>query len=316
MPEPLMQLLHQLGLRKMTSTEFILFREEGVRHYFDPAPETLIYHYTSAGGALGILNSNHIWLSEFEKTNDASEFLFAKARFSEAIEPLRSKYSEALISAYFDCLRAFENGMGMLIGSFTESADDVAQWERYADKSAGCVLGFDARWFYRYPGVRLHRIIYDRDYLNDLVEANLYILRQVSKRTTLDMNSVGSVFPSLFVFEKFAFKDPRFRSEAEIRLSRSVLRRPDEATGLLDDGLSKYGRTFEGPFAQAFEIKQREGAYGPTRYIELPITYDGTSALRSVGIGPKCSPEDEAKIRAALSSNPRVKVWKSDIPLR
>jgi len=206
--------------------------------------------------------------------------------------------------------------MSMLIGSFTENGDDVAQWERYAANSSGCVLGFDAHWFYSHPGVRLHRIIYDRSYLNDVVEANLYILRRVEKDMKLNLSQEGSAFPSLFVFEHFAFKDPRFISESEIRLSRSVLRPPDTEFGLLDEGLNKYGYKIEGPFAQPFEIKQRLGPYGPTRYIELPTSYGGTLALRTIGFGLKCRKEDEARIRETFSHLQSVTFWRSDLPVR
>jgi hypothetical protein len=185
----------------MTPTELILFSGRHIRHYFDPGPGSLIYHYTNVRGAEGILSSKHIWLSEFEKTNDASEFTFAKSRFSEAIELFRSEYTEELVASYFKQLSSFERGQSLVIGSFTENSDDIAQWDRYANLATGCVLGFDANWFYRYPGVRLHRIVYDRDYLNHLVEANLYILRRVTKELKLDLNREGFVFPSLFVFE-------------------------------------------------------------------------------------------------------------------
>lgn len=201
MPDFTVYWLHKMGLRKMTPTELILFSGRHIRHYFDPGPGSLIYHYTNVRGAEGILSSKHIWLSEFEKTNDASEFTFAKSRFSEAIELFRSEYTEELVASYFKQLSSFERGQSLVIGSFTENSDDIAQWDRYANLATGCVLGFDANWFYRYPGVRLHRIVYDRDYLNHLVEANLYILRRVTKELKLDLNREGFVFPSLFVFE-------------------------------------------------------------------------------------------------------------------
>jgi len=67
MPEFLMHFLHAVGLIKMTATELILFRGDHVRHYVDPEPNSLIYHYTNISGAEGILNSQRIWLSGFEK---------------------------------------------------------------------------------------------------------------------------------------------------------------------------------------------------------------------------------------------------------
>ncbi len=297
----------------MTNTELLLFDGNHVRHYYDPRPGDIIYHYTTVGAAKAILDAQKIWLSEYEKTNDESEFKFAKEKFATAINRLSDSYTDESIAVYHERLKAFEERQCMMLGSFTESKDDLTQWERYADRSTGCVIGLNAYWFWKYPGIRMHRVIYDQEFLDNLVEANLYIMDDVRKR----LKQIPSeLLGSQFVFEQFCFKDPRFSSENEIRITRSVLKNPASLSGLDDSFMKELKIKFPGPFAKPFEINVRDGPYGATRYIELPISFEGRSAVRSVGFGPRCEKADELEVRTACKGLRGVSYWRSDIPLR
>lgn len=99
----------------MSSAEQILFSD--ARHYFDAEPGDRLLHYCSLAAAEGIAESNSIWLSEYDKTNDRTEFTFAKLRFAEKIRSLKSEFSPRAISEYESRLREFEENMSMLIHS-------------------------------------------------------------------------------------------------------------------------------------------------------------------------------------------------------
>lgn len=313
LPLPLKQALDAVGVRKMTDVEKILFDGKYVRHYFDPKPGELIYHYTSLEAAKAILEGQSIWLSEYQKTNDASEFTFAKQRFRDEIAKLSTEYSSSSIDVYKERLKGFEDGQCMLIGSFTQNGDDLSQWERYADRASGCVIGFNTYWFWKYPGIRLHKVIYEDGYLKNLVEANLYMMDQAKK---LFPQIPLELLATYFVFEQFCFKDHRFSSEQEIRMTRSVQINSNSDSGL-DDGIMQLAKgKFPGPFAKPFEVKIRNGAYGQTRYISLPTIFRGSSAVRSIGFGPRCSPTDEQTFIETFKPMKRLKFWRSDIPLR
>lgn len=316
LPHAMIWALHLLRLRKMTATELILLNGNHVRHYFDPKPGEIIYHYAGVGAIEGILRTQQFWLSEFDKTNDVSEFVFAKNRFAETIPQLEPQYGERATSEYLARLAAFEDRMSMLIGSFTQNGDDLTQWDRYADHAAGCVLGIDAHWLWKHPGIRLHQVIYEPDYLKSLVEANLYILRDVEKRFKQKAELMLPMLASQLVFEQFCFKDPRFISEGEIRVSRGVLRDPNAEFGLTDQNPIPIEKVISGPFAQTFPIRSRNGVFGVTKYIEIPLSDQNGSALRTIGFGPRCTAEDEQKVRAACTNLSQISFWRSDLPLR
>jgi len=64
-----------------------------MRHYHKPIEE--LYHYTSFDGLKGILESKKLWLTDYQCTNDLSEFGYSKAIFQhyikEAIKECLSK---------------------------------------------------------------------------------------------------------------------------------------------------------------------------------------------------------------------------------
>lgn len=316
-PSALQEFLHFSGVKKLSGANAILVDGAHVRHYFDPEPGQRIYHYTSARGAEGILESGKFWISEYTRTNDASEFTFAKSKFAEEIERLRGRYKAASIALYERELAAFEQRKNMFIGCFTENGDDLAQWDRYADRAAGCVIGFNAYWYRKHKGVQLRRVIYDADYLADLVEANLKILEWADARLEKADDFRRVMLATLFVAEQFCFKDPRFSSESEVRMLRAVQTNPEFPFGLEDmSAIRSYGAKGSPPLAVPFEVRQREGAYGPTRYLEIPCTYKTWPAIRSIGFGPRCSTSDEKRIRERFAHLKDVEFWRSDLPLR
>lgn len=176
------KILHFSGLQEMKGADGLLVDGRNLRHYFDPKPGHRIYHYTDVAGAEGALQSGKIWLSEYSKTNDKTEFVFAKEKFAATIEKIKDQYGDRIISLYEDQLQVFERHENILIGCFTESGDDLSQWDRYADQARGCVLGFNSYWFWKHKGLQLRRNIYAQEYLDELVEANLEIFENGTRR--------------------------------------------------------------------------------------------------------------------------------------
>jgi hypothetical protein len=118
---------------------------------------------------------------------------------------------------------------------------------------------------------------------------------------------------SLFAADLFAFKHPAFSSENEVRISR--LRIQDEKADhlLTDPG----GHTSSGRRVAPYTVKERDGVFGRTRYIELPLSFRDRSAIKSIGFGPACPDETMSEFRKVeKSGSNRVKFWKSLIPYR
>jgi hypothetical protein len=121
---------------------------------------------------------------------------------------------------------------------------------------------------------------------------------------------------SQFVFEQFCFKDPRFISESEVRISRAVLKDPNAEYGLTDQNPFVLGQVPNDPLMKEYNIRQRNGPYGVTRFIALPLVDERGCALKSVGFGPKCAASQESRIRADFSEFPGIEFWRSDLPIR
>jgi hypothetical protein len=282
------------------------------RHLFNPQPGDVLYHYTAAAGAEAILRSNALWLSEFSKTNDKTEYLYAREKFISAYQQREVWIEE--IPRYMAAIKlaTHEPATVMMIGAFAQDRDDLALWDRYADQARGCVVGIDAHWLATRAGVAIRRVCYDEANLRAFVNAGLSML-QAQYENEPENRSELEELASFFVMDLYAFKDPRFRSEAEVRISRLVVVDDAAEFGLCDPG----GNRDDGRKVRALAINQRDGPYGSTRFIELPLRDSKTqTAIKSIGFGPKFDRDCEAAIRGALSETSTVQFWASDIPLR
>jgi hypothetical protein len=52
-----------------------------------PRQQDLLYHYTDAGGLMGILESQRLWASNAAYLNDPTELLHARSVYREWLEP-------------------------------------------------------------------------------------------------------------------------------------------------------------------------------------------------------------------------------------
>jgi hypothetical protein len=209
-------------------------------------------------------------------------------------------------------LNTHEPATVMMIGCLTEDRDDVGLWERYADGGKGCVLGIDALWLEERAGVKMRRVCYDADYLRRFVNVGLKMLQSHYEENPEDSDEL-ELLATMFPLDLYAFKDPRFRSEMEIRISRLTVTESSAEYGLRDPG----GHRGDGAKVPALVVQKRQGRYGPTRFVELPLwDEDQISAIKSVGFGPNADAEKEAFIKRAANKIPKITFWRSDVAFR
>lgn len=112
----------------------------------------VLYHYTSADGLLGILQSGKLWATASDFSNDLTEVDFAKGRAEnylrtvEIAEPLRTiglSIAEYLSGAGEPLQRAY-------VFSFCAEDDLLSQWRGYGH-AGGFAIGF-SRLLSRVPG--------------------------------------------------------------------------------------------------------------------------------------------------------------------
>jgi hypothetical protein len=101
---------------------------------------TIIYHYTSIQGLIGIVTRQEFWASDCQYLNDGAELSYARDMYFDEVEklglpPLEEGGGYAQAGPSLESFRAF-------IVCFCEDGDLLSQWRGYgADQ--GYALGFD-----------------------------------------------------------------------------------------------------------------------------------------------------------------------------
>lgn len=104
----------------------------------------VLYHYTTAQGLLGILESHRLWATNLHFMNDFSELKYAgnlmDSMLQAAIQEdaLEERISHSSFSDIWDLFSAYAV-------CFCEEGDQLSQWRNYSEKGTGYALGFDAR---------------------------------------------------------------------------------------------------------------------------------------------------------------------------
>ncbi|HEX8480775.1 MAG TPA: DUF2971 domain-containing protein [Allosphingosinicella sp.] len=204
-------------------------------HFYTPKSGTIIYHYTSFEGALAILASDSLWMSDFSKMSDQSEYRYARDCYLHAYQN-REFYMdmEARLAATFALLGLEENTV-MFIACLSPSDDDSHQWRCYGANGTGCALGIDANLIHDCAGVAMRRVVYDRPTIERFVSAGLHMLQGQFEESPDNRQTLNEL-ARFFVSDLFAFKHPSYAAESEIRISRLLLRDVGADTGCAEVG--------------------------------------------------------------------------------
>lgn len=259
-------------------------------HFYTPAEGNLFHHYTNDAGALSIARSGRLWLSDFARMNDMSEYLYAKEGYLAAHRSRRVWIEEIPRYIATCSLIGMEQDTNMFIGCFCAEPDNRHLWQRYANGGAGCVLSFDARHVADHLGVYIRRVVYDPAELERFAQSGLRMLQEQFEEAPDDHGCLIEL-ARFFVSDLFAFKAPQWSAEREIRVSRLIVRDPAATGGLVDVG----GHTSDLSPVRACAVKVRSSAYGPTAYIDLPFDGPGNGALREITLGSRCTPAQKAE---------------------
>ena len=113
-------------------------------HSNDPdefAPGTL-YHYTGPTGVKGILESRHLWATNFSFMNDPTEVLYGLELACDILQDMKGQDTGGLLAAIEKslCKQATSE---VYVCSFTKCRDDLSQWRAYgAARSERYCIGF------------------------------------------------------------------------------------------------------------------------------------------------------------------------------
>lgn len=287
--------------------------------------QPMIYHYTDVKGALGILQTGHLWFTERAHLNDPVEIRYGLNIAHELFEKAASNRGAVLPKDVALHLQGeFYLGLaiyGFWIASFSLDGDDLSQWRSYADEGRGVCLGFstdriDMTEFakpvpgdpscLRFPvsysnaSLRKHMQTYvDRGL--DLLERLELVSRESYKphgRALLyERDSLRAMNNGIYL-NSFLFKHAAYDHEREYRLLVSGLR----------ETLSR---------CDHHRLRERKGEI--VGYLDLPIpSWKQPGVLAHIRLGPAASDELNDQIRIALMTLgiPTPKIDKSDIPFR
>jgi hypothetical protein len=135
------QLTHQLV---KASHEWIVERMTK-RLWSRNLPEwSILYHYTSAAGLHGILNSQLLHASSIQFMNDANELRYAADLVTRVLTEMKDSLEDKSNSVLYEQLLHTFNLLGgfqICAVAFSEDRDDLSQWRGYGGGTGGFALG-------------------------------------------------------------------------------------------------------------------------------------------------------------------------------
>jgi len=217
-----------------------------------PLP-TAVYHYTDAGGLLGILSSGVFWATDYRYLNDSSELKYIFGIASQVIESqLRTTSHGPVTQAFLEYVSITPppyDDTVYYICCFSEADNSLSQWRAYGSSQGFsiCVPGDVATADYaalarrmprpagapppvfgqgQNPGISLLRVDYDPDvhaaYVTKLVEELIALCEGAHMRSYAStQEAVSHITPFYFgQLERasYRFKHPDFADEREWRL--------------------------------------------------------------------------------------------------
>ncbi len=202
------------------------------------SPPDQLYHYTTPGGLLGILESKCFWATDVRYLNDSKEIEYAlelvKDQLAESVD-WPNPLDKELAMAWRRATSVLSNTR-VYVTCFSRQGDSLSQWRAYA--RTGYAVGIESKQLSTICGrqsapTMLLQCIYNRVTQKRLVSEMLQFLstefssaldRGASKAKLLFEYEVHMYGHSLLLAA--SFKHPKFHEEEEWR----VLVRPDESS--------------------------------------------------------------------------------------
>jgi hypothetical protein len=121
------------------------------QYSFEPRPDTVLYHYTSAEGLKGIIENNELWATSAYYLNDSAEMFYGYGVLKEVLDEWLSKNSRSEDSITLGLVhylrRSFQDLLEkrllqpIYLTCFCEEDNLLSQWRAYG-QSGGYSIGF------------------------------------------------------------------------------------------------------------------------------------------------------------------------------
>lgn len=270
---------------------------------------SVVYHYTSLEGFVGIVGSQSVWMTEHAYLNDRREVRYGLDILLETVNAVLEGATDAIVR---DLLSAWKEGLGntrnrICITSFSGDSDSLSQWRAYGP----IAVGFPVRPLSLHVNQGLLRPVeYDPDTQRKL--AAIYIHNLVSFfQADMQGNRLEHILDVYHKLDRLVelavfFKDPAFRAENEYRLT--YIDAPDALEPL---GMKSPARLFRA-------VRGRLVPYVPSTQVLRSEHRDYPLEIVDVVLGPETDDLLERGVRDFLDENgfKQARVRRSLVPLR
>lgn len=258
---------------------------DSIAEALSQTPETPIYHYTSPGGLIGILQNGELWASSIHHLNDSSEMDYAFQLLKTRLKDRNVQMDEGrgeLFKAFERWIDSIKS-VNVFIGSFSQRPNLLSQWRAYCPPGGGYSIGFsyeDLRPHLERQGFRLIKCIYSAQdqlalvdkyidwTLKEIEAKNFDVTPQDELSAWLQLAKPASSVAAKFLPIASALKDPAFEEECEWRIVSQVRKYTDAEVYF------RPGASFVVPY---FKFKLTS--------IEAPISF------RDIYVGPTPHPD-------------------------
>jgi Protein of unknown function (DUF2971) len=254
--------------------------------------DSVLYHYTSLDGLVGIVRSRSMWASSIRHLNDSSEFRYALDLVQSEILVM-PKGASGSYGRMLDEYRAAFSGMGegtVYVSSFSTEGDLLSQWRAYGTPGSTVAVGFRSGALQSAAlasGYRLLPCTYKR------AAQVASLKRRFSAAQLQKLENGPFVFAADVLNLAPALKHPSFAEESEWRLISSV------------------------PASGTLCFRPSGALLVPYRVV--PLVVDGGLPICEIVLGPNAhSAENVFAIRLLLAENglSTCEVRVSDAPFR
>jgi hypothetical protein len=187
-----------------------------------------LFHYTTASGLMGIVQSKHLWATHIRFLNDSREFRHAIELAQESIRELAD--AERDIGRHQGLIRLEQGiagaGINICVASLTERGDDLGQWRGYGKGGYALGLSFEhlaaraaeEQWLFG-------PCLYQRDEQKQIMKCLLLEvldlhLAEPEDSEIEELRGLHPGYPVALYLNRYApfFKDVAFADEREWRL--------------------------------------------------------------------------------------------------
>ncbi len=191
---------------------------------------SMLYHYTTQVGLMGIVESKEIWATQIEYLNDGMELIYAFDLAMQVLYFYRDRPSadgtviddaqRLRINDLIDLLQGRPLALRVFVASFSENPDVLSQWRAYGRPGDAFSIGFPGAALVeaaQSAGWRFEPVVYAREVAFAMVETTMRPMLD-SLASGRDGSDVRAEVQQLMFDLGPILKTPAFEEEREWRL--------------------------------------------------------------------------------------------------